>query len=116
MIYSTPYRELDRIDGEPVVFEWKIFPRHTSLKLLSEAQIMMEKELNVLPKDFKDRIIFMSMYNDIDGSPKDNEEICKRDVSSVAECAKDFLRGHWFFFGHGSQEKWYATLRVCQTF
>ena len=32
---STPYRGLDNIDGEPVVFEWKIFPGQTTLKLLS---------------------------------------------------------------------------------
>ena len=65
--HSALYRELDRIDGEAVVFEWKIFPGHTTLKLLSEVRNMMEKELAVLPKDFKDRIIFMSMYKD---SPK----------------------------------------------
>ena len=32
---------------------------------------MMENELNFLPKDFKDRIIFMSVYNDIERIQKD---------------------------------------------
>ena len=33
------YRELDSINMEPVLFECKIFPRHTK-----EAQSVMEKE------------------------------------------------------------------------
>ena len=49
---STPQRELDRIDGEPVVFEWNIFPGHTTLKLLREVHSMTEKELDILPQDF----------------------------------------------------------------
>ena len=33
---SPEYRDLDRIDGEPVVFEWKNFPGHTTLQLFQE--------------------------------------------------------------------------------
>ena len=102
--HSAPQRELDRIDGEPVVFEWRIFPRHTTLELSREVQNMMEREFNVLPKDFKDRVIFVP-YNDIGSNQKDSEEICKRNSSSVAECARDFPRGHWSFLGPGSEEK-----------
>ena len=70
------------------------FPGHTTLKLLREVQTKHDREeLKVQPKDFKDRIIFMSMYNDIDWNPKDNEDISKRNSSSVAEYAKDFPRG-----------------------
>ena len=68
---SISCRELYRIDGEPVVFEWNIFTGHTTLKLLREVQNMMKKELKVLAKDFKDRIIFMSMHNDIDWNQED---------------------------------------------
>ena len=50
------------------MFEWKIFPGRTTLNHLQEVQNMIDKEANVLPKDFEDRIIFMSMYNDIDWS------------------------------------------------
>ena len=58
---SPEYREVVSIDGEPVVFEWKIFPGHTTLQLLQEIQITMEEIF--LHKKFEDRIIFMSMYN-----------------------------------------------------
>ena len=57
-------RELYRMDGEPVVFEWEVVPGHTTLKLLHAMQQMM-MEMNYSPEEFTDRIIFMSMYNDI---------------------------------------------------
>ena len=41
---SPEYRELDRIDGGSVVFEWKfIFPGHTTLQLLQETLRTMLK-------------------------------------------------------------------------
>ena len=35
---STPHRELDNVDGEPIVFEWTIFPGHSTLTLLQEVE------------------------------------------------------------------------------
>ena len=80
---ATLHRELDNIDGEPVMFEWKAFPVHTTLALFRRVQNMMEKD-NIQPEDLKDRIIFMSMHSDIDWSQKGNEESCERNSSSVA--------------------------------
>ena len=100
--HSTPHRELDRIDGEPVAFE--LDPGHTTLKLLSELQNTMEKERSVLPKDFMDRTIFMFVYSDTDWIQEDNGEICNRHSSMVAEYAKDLSNGHWSFLGPGTGE------------
>ena len=50
------------IDG--LEFEWKNFPGFTTLGILDEIQKMMA-ELRYEPEQFKGRIIFMSMYNDI---------------------------------------------------
>ena len=58
------FRELSRIDGQPIEFEWKIFPRLTSMGILKQIQQMM-KELQCEPENFTGRIIFMSMFNDI---------------------------------------------------
>ena len=58
-------QDLDRIDGEPMEFEWKIFPRVTTLGILDEIQKMMT-ESKCEPEQIKGRIIFMSMFNDID--------------------------------------------------
>ena len=61
---SLEYRELDRIDGEPMEFEWRIFPGFTTLQILAEIQNMMT-ETQCEPDQFQGRIIFMSMHNDI---------------------------------------------------
>ena len=81
-VTSQEYRDLFDIAAEPVVFEWKIFPGHTML-LLQEHQTMMENEIKVHPRDFKGRIIFMSRYNDIDWTQKNNEDICRQNASCV---------------------------------
>ena len=56
-------------------FEWKIFPGFTTASILNEIQRMMG-ELQCDPVDFKGRIIFMSMFNDIVWDAKGNEELC----------------------------------------
>ena len=57
-------RDLNRIDGEPMEFEWTNLPGFTTLKILDETQKMMT-ELQCEPEHFIGRIIFMSLYNDI---------------------------------------------------
>ena len=54
---SSEYRLLDTIDGEPMEFEWNIFPGFATLQFLSN--------MSTEPEDFTGRIIFMSMFNDI---------------------------------------------------
>ena len=46
-------------------FEWKIFPGFTPLDILAEIQKMMT-EMKCEPEHFQGRIIFMSMYHDIE--------------------------------------------------
>ena len=75
-VSSPENRELDNVDGEPFVFEWKIFPRHTAAQLLQEVQKLIEHELKIHPQDFEDRIIFMSMYDHIYWTMKDNRSLC----------------------------------------
>ena len=58
------FRELNRIDGQPLEFEWKIFPGFTTVGSLNKIQQMMG-ELQCEPENFTGKIIFMSMYNDI---------------------------------------------------
>ena len=61
---SPEYRALDRIDGEPMEFEWNIFPGFTTLQLCHKVQQLLSR-LSVTPEKFTGRIIFMSMFNDI---------------------------------------------------
>ena len=61
---SSEYRTLDRIDGEPMEFEWNIFPGLTTLQLCHKIQEFLSR-LSVTPGKFAGRIIFNSMFDDI---------------------------------------------------
>ena len=67
---SPEYRALDRIDGEPMEFEWNIFPGFTTLELCTKVQELLSR-LSVTPEKFTGRIIFMSMFNDISCGSRD---------------------------------------------
>ena len=64
-------KDLNRIDGKPTEFEWKIFSGFTPLSLLEETQKFM-KDVQCEPEQFKDRIIFMSMFNDMVWGEQEN--------------------------------------------
>ena len=103
---SNSYRELFGIDGEPIEFEWNIFPGLTSLEILQKIQKDLQNQ-NIEPENFEGRIIFMSMFNDIDWTKRGNSEKCIRIRTSYA---KRFSRGLWTPPGPGDEKKWYGTL------
>ena len=103
---STPeYRSLDRIDGEPMEFEWNIFPGFTTLQLSQEVQESLLR-LNETQEKFSGRIIFMSMFNDISWGSKDNKKECESNAQLVFLFARRFGAGQWSFLGPGSEKKW----------
>ena len=61
-------------------FEWKILPGFTTAAILKETQNKMG-ELQCDPADFIDRIIFMSMFNDIEWETRGNEELCEHNTA-----------------------------------
>ena len=62
---SPQYRNVDRIDGEPIEFEWNISQESlTTLQLSDEVKSLLLK-LDETPENFRGRILFMSMFNDI---------------------------------------------------
>ena len=80
------------LDGEPFVFEWEIFPRHTTTQLLHEIQKLMEKELRIQPLKFEERIIFMSMHNDIDWTSKKQQLSAWKIHHTFLAVPRSFLR------------------------
>ena len=62
-----------RIDGEPIEFEWDIFPGFTTLLLCHKVQELLSR-FSVTPEKFTGRIIFMSMFNDISWRSQDNKK------------------------------------------
>ena len=105
---SSEYRALGTIDGEPMEFEWNIFPRFTTLHLVREVQEFLSK-MSIQPEDFTGPIIFMSMFNDISWRKKDNEKECEASAQLVSLYAKRFSPRKWSFLGLGSKKKWYST-------
>ena len=81
---SNHFMDMNRIDGMPTDFEWKIFPGIRTLGLLEKIQ-SNERFTVCKPEDFTDRIIFMSMYNDLESGAKGNKERCEYN-SLLAEC------------------------------
>ena len=105
---SSQCRELDRIDGEPMEFEWKNFPGFIALQILAEIHNMMTG-IRCEPEQFPGRIIFMSVYYDIVWSEKGSEELRSGHSKTVTEYARRLAHGHWSFLGPGSEKKWYGT-------
>ena len=52
------FEDLDRIDGEQMEFEWTLFTRFTSLRILDGMQTLIS-ELKCELEHVKGRIIFM---------------------------------------------------------
>ena len=69
------YRELLGIDGEPIEFEWNLFPGLTSLEILQKCLKDLQ-DRNTELGNFEQRIIFMSTFNDIDWTKRGNSERC----------------------------------------
>ena len=105
---NNHFKDMNRIDGMPTEFEWKIFPGITTLGLLEKIQSLM-RDLQCEPEHLKDRIIFMSMCNDIAWGEEGNTERCEYNSQTVANYAREFPRGHWSFLGPGSDKKWCGT-------
>ena len=56
-------QKFDRIDGEPMEFEWNIFPGFNTLQLSEEVKSLLYK-LGETPEILTGRILCMSMFND----------------------------------------------------
>ena len=104
---SNSYRELFGIDREPIELEWT-FQGLTKLEILHKIQDNLDVR-KIIPEQFEDRIIFMSIFNDVDRTKRGNSDECFSNSEQVKNCAKRLPRGHWSFLGPGKKEKWHGT-------
>ena len=96
---------MNRIDGMPTEFERKIFPGITTLGLLEKIQSLM-RDLQCELAHSKDRIIFMSMYNDM-GSKRKERKMWIQFKDNCELCSQILSR--WSILGPGSEKKWCGT-------
>ena len=101
------FRELQGLDGDSIDFEWKIVPRSQSIGCSPEKIKQTYKESTSHLKKFSDRIIFMSMFKDIELERKVNEDSCALTSRKIKENASNFNDAHWAFLGPGEESKWY---------
>ena len=100
---NNHFKDMNRIDGMPTEFEWTIFPGITTLGILEKIQTLMT-DFQCEPEQFKDRIIFMSMYSDIEWKATGNKEQCEYNSQTVADYARRFPRGRRTFLEPGSEK------------
>ena len=108
---SQEYRDLDRIDGEPMKFEWNISPGYNTLQLSQEVKSLLLR-LDETPENFTGRMIFMSMFNDISCGSKDNAKECLANAKLVSLYAKRFGTGQWSFLGAGSEKSGILSVKI----
>ena len=108
---SPEYRNLDRIDGEPMEFEWNIFPGFNTLQLSEEVKSLLLR-LGETPENFTGRITFMSMFNDISCGSEDNEKECESNARLVSLYARRFGTGQWSFSGLGSEKSGILSVKI----
>ena len=76
--------------------------RHTT------AQLLMMDDDKVHPYNFKCRIIFMSIDNDIAWDQKHNEDVCKESSANVSAHAKCFRQDGGPSVVQKTKKKWYG--------
>ena len=85
-----------------------MFPRIHHIKALQQSPRVHVK-MSDPSEEFKGRIIFMSMFNDISWRSEDNEQECNANADLVSIFARRFPPGRWWFLRLGSKKKWYST-------
>ena len=100
------FRELRGLGGDPTELQWKIFPGAKALDILHKSQADLQGK-NITPEKISDRIIFISMFNDVELERKDNEYCCALTSKKIKEYASNFHDGHLAFLGRGEESKWY---------
>ena len=75
-------------DGEPIEFEWNVFPGLTSLEILQKIQEDLQ-DRKIEPEDFEDRI--MSMLNDIEWTKRGKFRECYFKFRTSQELREEML-------------------------
>ena len=87
----------------PIQFHWHMLSGHTAaLIIMRENQTFLG---STRPCDFKCRILFVSMFNDVECRIKDHQQTCLANATEFTEYAKQFELGHSCFCGPRQTER-----------
>ena len=85
-------RKFDRIDGEPMEFEWTLFPGFSTLQFSHKVQDLLLRLVSETPENFTGRIVFMSMFNDISWDRKTTRKDANQMLNSFLHLQKKKFR------------------------
>ena len=112
-MHSRQYRELDRIDGEPMECRVLTFPR---------IHHIMDPRCDSKHDDWNKvwswaipvtKFLYANVLQHCMEWKKGIREVCVANSVIVADCARQFAQGDWSFLGTGSEKKLYGT-HVCK--
>ena len=103
---------MDRIDGEPMEFEWNIFTGFNTLQLSHEVKSLLLR-LGETPENFTGRIIFMSMFNDTShGEQKTTRENAIQMLNSFLCLQEDSEQDNGHFSVLGQRKSGILSVKI----
>ena len=106
---------LNRIDGEPMEFEWTIPQGLTTLGILEENKKMITELHSVNLSSSKEGSSSCQCTTTLYRENEETQEKCIMNSVTVSNYARRFLLGRWSFWEPGSEKKWYGTYSVNKT-
>ena len=102
---SPQNRALDTIDGEPLEFEWNIFPGFTTLQLCKRSPKVLVKNERRTRRSHRTDHLHVDVRRHLMAI---HEEECELSSKLVSSSARRFSPGRWLFHGLVSEKKWYS--------
>ena len=92
------------VDAREVQFIWHVSSGASTLDIKKHVQEHLHGQT---PESFDERIMFMSMFNDVEWTKNGSTETYSHNAQEVAVFARQFKPGHWCFLGHPSGNSWW---------
>ena len=100
-------KDVDRIDGEQMEFEWTNFPGFTTLQILDEIQKMMTERVN--QSNSKEGSSSCQCTMTLVGENEETKKFVLRMLSELLSMLEDSREDTGRFLGPGSEKTWYGT-------
>ena len=97
---SEKYRNFDRIDGEPMEFEWIIFPSFNTLQLSEEVKSLLHR-LGETPEISQGEFIYVDVQRHFLWINKQRKRVSGKCQTRIFVCKKIWKRTmviHWSWF------------------
>ena len=98
---SQEYRNFYIIDGEPMEFEWNMFPGYNTLQLSEEVKSLHQR---ISKEGLSSCRCSTTCHGDLKAMKKNSFQM----LNSFLYIQR-FGTGHWSFLGPGSEKKWYSV-------